>query len=103
MSHFSLRCTSITVIALIATLGPAPLAYAMKGSFAAADTNHDGKVTLAEFQTYATRMLMMSSGFRASRFQKLSPAQQAAVLQKRFEKADSGHKGYLTPDDWARN
>lgn len=102
MSCSSLRWTSITAIALIATLGLAPLAYAMKGSFAAADANHDGKVTLTEFEAYATRMLMVSSGFAASRFQKMSPAQQAAVLQERFEKADSGHKGYLTPEDWAR-
>jgi Ca2+-binding EF-hand superfamily protein len=89
-------------VAVVAALAITSVARAMQGDFNAADANHDGKVTLSEFKAYATKMLMASNGLMAHRFQQMSPDQQAAHLQQRFEKADLGHKGYLTATDWAR-
>ncbi len=90
-------------LALAATLAITSAARAMQGDFNAADANHDGKVSLLEFQAYATKMLMASSGFMARRFQQMSRDEQASRLQQRFEKADLGQKGYLTAADWARS
>lgn len=80
--------------------GSGPAMAQMKGNFAAADANHDGRVTLLEFQAYATNRLMAVNGPRAQRFKQLSPQDQAARLQRRFERMDVGHKGYLVPSDW---
>lgn len=73
----------------------------MRGNFAEADADHDGKVTLQEFQAYATQQLQAHDGPMAHRFKQLSADQQAAILQKRFEKADSSQKGFLTQQDWS--
>ena len=71
-----------------------------RASFDEADVNHDGRVTLQEFETYATNRLMAATGRVAQKFKHLSPQDQEARLQRRFEKADKGHKGYLDRTDW---
>ena len=70
------------------------------GSFAAADANHDGRVTLQEFETYERARLLAAHGLLARRFRALSPQQQTARLQRRFRQLDTGSKGYLDPTDW---
>ena len=78
-----------------------PVAQAqMKGNFDAADINHDGRVTLQEYEAYATNRLMAANGRLAQKFKQMSPQQQAARLQQRFEKLDHGHKGYVDRNDW---
>lgn len=101
MTHVHRRrlAAAAALLALVATTS----VRAMAGGFAAADADHDGKVTLPEFQAYATRMLAAGTGPVARRFQQLSPGQQAKRLQQRFDKVDSNHKGYLTPEDWDKS
>lgn len=84
------------------TLAAASLAHAqIRGDFDQADANHDSRVTLQEFQAYATQQLTSRSGPMAQRFKQLSPDKQTALVKRRFDKADSSHKGYLTRQDWA--
>jgi hypothetical protein len=71
-----------------------------RGNFDDADANHDGHVTLQEFEAYATKRLMSANGPMAQQFKKLSPTEQTARLQQRFETLDHGHKGYLDRNDW---
>jgi hypothetical protein len=92
------RCATLALAMTLAALPPA-LAR-MRGNFDDADANHDGRVTLQEFMAYATRSLSAASGPRAQRFNHLDPQQQSALLQQRFNKADTGHKGYLDRGDW---
>jgi Ca2+-binding EF-hand superfamily protein len=95
------RFGTLGLLALAAMLAFAPMARAqMKGSFTTADANHDGQVTLPEFEAYATQMLANANGFRAQRFKAMTPQQQQAILQKRFAKMDQGNKGYLNQSDW---
>lgn len=102
MSPQSSRTSRRFVIAALAvTILGMPLAHAqMRGNFNDADTSHDGRITLQEFESYATQNLMAGTGFRAQRFRQMSPQQQQAVLQQRFEQMDHGHKGYLDRNDW---
>ena len=72
----------------------------MKGNFDDADVNHDGHVTLQEYQDYTTKRLEASNGRIATKFKQLSPEDQADRLQKRFQKMDHGNKGYLDRQDW---
>ena len=81
------------------TLAPASRAQ-MRGYFGDADSNHDGRVTLDEFETYASTKLDTRGGLTAQRFRAMSPQEQGARLQQRFDANDSGHKGYLTQKDW---
>lgn len=91
----------IVALAMLATLAGTPLAQAqMKGNFDDADANHDGHVTLQEYEAYATGSLMARNGRLAQRFKQLSPQEQAARLQQRFDGMDKGHKGYLDRSDW---
>lgn len=79
----------------------APRAHARTlGNFDAADANHDGRVTLQEFEAYAAQRLATRSGPIAARFRRFSPDQQTLRLQRRFERMDHGNKGYLDRDDW---
>ena len=90
--------------ALVAMLG-LMAAYAaqaqMKGNFDDADANHDGHVSLQEYKDYVTSRLSNANGRIARRFKQLSPEDQAARLQKRFDKMDHGQKGYLDRKDWS--
>ena len=91
----------LAIAALAVTILGMPLAHAqMRGNFNDADANHDGRVTLQEFESYATQHLMAGTGFRAQRFQQMSAQQQQAVLQQRFQQMDHGNKGYLDRNDW---
>jgi Ca2+-binding EF-hand superfamily protein len=83
-----------------ACLAASPARARMLGSFDAADTNHDGRVTFQEFDAYEIPRLMAANGPLAQRFKALSPEQQAARLQQRFGRLDSGGKGYLDRNDW---
>jgi MipA family protein len=69
-------------------------------TFDDADTDHDGRITLQEFEAYVARRLQDLNGPAAQRFKQLSPPEQEARIQGRFEKADRGHKGYLDRTDW---
>lgn len=95
-----LACAAIA--AAFMTFAVAPAAYAqIQGDFAAADANHDGRVTLQEFQAYATQKLMAANGPMAQRFKQMNPVQQAKIIKKRFDRTDTSQKGYLTPQDWS--
>ncbi len=88
-------------LALVMTVAGAPQAQARNlGSFDAADANHDGRVTLQEFEAYETGRLMAANGPLAQRFKALSPEQQSARIEQRFQTLDSGDKGYLDQADW---
>jgi hypothetical protein len=79
-----------------------PLAASAAGKrFNQIDANHDGRVTFAEFEQAVARKMMSGEGRRADKFRQLSPTQRSAQLQRRFDRLDEGHKGYLTPGDFA--
>ena len=98
MKSFTLAIA--TVAMAVPLLGTPPARAQMKGNFDDADRNHDGRVTLQEFETYAAARLTAANGPRAQRFKRLSPEQQTALLQQRFERMDRGEKGYLDRNDW---
>jgi Ca2+-binding EF-hand superfamily protein len=98
IKSLTLRMAALAVLAAFACVPDA--GARMRGDFDAADANHDGKVTLQEYQSYATGRLMEANGRLAQKFKQLSPQEQAARIQQRFEKADHGHKGYLDHQDW---
>ena len=83
----------------IATLSSAHAAPANR--FDKADANHDGRVTLQEFEAFTGNQLMSGNGKAAQKFKQLGPDQQAARLQRRFQKLDRDHKGYLTREDFS--
>lgn len=83
-----------------APLAASPAQARMLGSFDAAEANHDGRVTFQEFDAYESQRLMGADGPLAQRFKELSPEQQTARLQQRFNRLDSGEKGYLDRSDW---
>ncbi len=85
---------------MTAFLGAPAAQGQMRGSFDDADANHDGRVTLQEFESYATQQLISANGPMAQRFKQLSSQEQAARLRQRFNKKDTGHKGYLDRNDW---
>ena len=82
-------------VVLATGLAGARIANAQEKPYCAADANHDGRVTLQEFESWATDRLMAADGPRAQRFKELTPQQQAAVLQHRFDKLDVNNQGYL--------
>lgn len=83
-----------------APLAASPAQAGMLGSFDAADANHDGRVTFQEFDAYESQRLMTANGPLAQRFKELGPEQQTARLEQRFDRLDSGDKGYLDRNDW---
>ena len=72
-------------------------------TFGRADVDHDGRLSLEEYETFAGNRLMKAKGPHGQKFRSLDPEQQAAVLQKRFQKLDKDHKGYLVPADLQRH
>jgi Ca2+-binding EF-hand superfamily protein len=72
----------------------------MLGSFQAADANHDGKVSLQEYQAYASQQLMSRNGRMAQRFKALSPQEQQARLKQRFDGAVADHNGFIDRKEW---
>jgi hypothetical protein len=89
---------AVTVVVFIVT---APAADArMRGNFDDADANHDGVVTLQEYETYVAERLSSANGRLAQWFRELTPQQRAARLQRRFKRRDHGNKGYLDRNDW---
>ncbi|MCB8881897.1 hypothetical protein ACELLULO517_16760 [Acidisoma cellulosilytica] len=100
-AHKTRRIGTLGLLAFAGTLALAPMALAqMKGNFAVADANHDGRVTFPEFDAYAMQMLANANGPLAQRFKAMTPQQQQSILQKRFAKRDQGNKGYLDQNDW---
>jgi hypothetical protein len=87
-------------VAVTAALFAAPAYARMRGNFDQADANHDGHVTLQEYEAYASARLAAANGRLAQKFKALSPAEQTAKIEQRFAKADAGHKGYLDRQDW---
>ena len=99
MRHLALFAASV----LVATSGLAGGASAqdrIRGDFDAADANHDGRVTLQEYEAYAKSRLAAADGTLAQRFKQLSAEDQEARLRLRFEKMDHVGKGYLDRKDW---
>ena len=92
---------TLALAAAVALMLPLAANAAGGRQFDKLDANRDGRVTQQEFMAATGQHLMTGSGKAAQRFQKLSPERQAAVLQRRFDKLDEGHKGYLTRDDLA--
>lgn len=88
---------AVAIIGGIAVTGfaGARVAGAQAQAYCAADINHDGRVTLEEFESWARNRLMAANGARAQRFKELTPQRQATALQHRFEKLDITHHGFL--------
>ncbi|MHB8814492.1 MAG: MipA/OmpV family protein [Steroidobacteraceae bacterium] len=98
----SLFALLAALVVLAVTLWWAPPARAgAPDTFDPADTNHDGRVTLEEFEAFVTQRLKQGQGPAARKFRQLSPAAQRARLERFFEQLDSGHKGYLDRSDWS--
>jgi Ca2+-binding EF-hand superfamily protein len=102
MFHDAKRSVAhLAALALLTILLGASTAHArMRGNFDEADANHDGRVTLQEFEAYVTRRLANVNGPRAQRFRQLSTQEQAARIQQRFNRMDPDHKGYLNRSNW---
>ncbi len=66
------------------------------------DSDHDGRISLQEFESAMGNRLMKGKGRFAEKFRALDPEQQATALQRRFHKLDKDHKGYLIPGDFPR-
>jgi len=91
-----MRAVAIAVIALCV----ASTAHAQSAKrFDRADANHDGRISLQEYEAFAGNRMMRAKGPHAEKFRSLDPEQQASVLQRRFRKLDHGGKGYLVPED----
>lgn len=93
--------SAVSLIAAIGIMGACTAHAQMKGNFDDADANHDGHVTLQEYKDYVTSRLATADGRVAQRFKQLTPEEQAARLEKRFNKMDHGRKGYLDRKDWS--
>lgn len=78
-----------------------PTRAAAPDTFDLADTNHDGRLTLEEFEAFITQRLTQRQGPGARAFRRLSPEAQRARLKMRFQQLDRGHKGYLDRGDWS--
>lgn len=96
----------LTLLAVLAVLmvtpsGTPPARAGASDTFDLADTNHDGRVTLQEFEAYVTQRLQHGQGPRARRFRRLSPEAQRTRLERFFAQLDRGHKGYLDRSDWS--
>ncbi len=88
-------------LALAVAIASLPLAHAEAASrFDKVDANHDGRVTLQEFEAFTGNRLMAGNGKAAQKFKQLGPDQQADWLQRRFQKLDRDHKGYLSREDF---
>ena len=101
--HRFKTCAALAMAALTMATGLAatPQAQArMRGNFDSADANHDGRVTLQEYETYAKSRLMTANAPIAQRFKMLTPRQQYDRIAQRFEKLDRERKGYLDRGDW---
>ncbi|HZP99652.1 MAG TPA: EF-hand domain-containing protein [Reyranella sp.] len=84
-------------------LGVASAAQAQDRRFDRIDANHDGRISLQEYENYAGSRLMKAKGPHAQKFRSLDPEQQTAVLQHRFQRLDKEHKGFLVPADLQRH
>ncbi|HYC66242.1 MAG TPA: hypothetical protein VEC14_16045 [Reyranellaceae bacterium] len=91
---------SLTLLAVAGICLAAAAAEARDGRFERMDANHDGRVSLAEFDSFTSRKMMTGSGKAAAKFQQLNPQQRAKRIQRRFHRLDEGRKGYLTRDDF---
>jgi hypothetical protein len=91
---------ALAVVPLLSLAGGAVAHAQSKVGFDAVDSNHDGRVTLQEYETFTTQRLMASSGRAAQKFKEMNPDQQESRLRARFNKLDRGHKGYLDRNDW---
>ncbi len=94
------RALGAAALVVAMTLAASHARAQKNGSFDDADVNHDGRVTLQEFEAYMTKRLMSANGMIGRNFRALSPQEQTARLQQRFDKIDHGHKGYLDRSDW---
>ena len=102
-THFASgrQASATAMVAMFGLLVAGAAQAQMKGNFDDADANHDGHVTLQEYKDYVTTALATANSRIARKFKQLSPEDQAARLQKRFDKMDHGQKGYLDRKDWS--
>ncbi len=95
-------CAAVSIALM--SLAAAPSAQAqMKESFEGADADHNGHVTLPEYEAYVEAMMSRRDGAMARRFKAMNPQEQMARLQQSFDKKDIGHKNYLSREDWDRS
>ena len=93
---------NVILILLLGILVLSTTAHAqMKGKFDDADANHDGHITLSEFDAYVEKRMESANGPRAQMFKQMTPDEQATRLKQRFDNLDTGHKGYLDKADWS--
>jgi hypothetical protein len=97
MGFRSLALAAVATVALTSGVQAQPSSSAR---FTRADANHDGRVSFQEYESFVGGRMMKARGPRAEKFRSLNPEQQVTLLQKRFQKLDHGHKGYLEPADW---
>jgi hypothetical protein len=97
----SFALATVATLALAISLAAGAQAQPSSNArFSRADVNHDGRVTFQEYESFVGNRMMKAKGPRAEKFRSLNPEQQVSLLQKRFQKLDHGHKGYLEPADW---
>jgi hypothetical protein len=97
MARFPHKLPLVAIVSVIAatSVAGARVASAQVKPYCAADMNSDGRVTLQEYESWATNRLMAVNGARAQRFKELTPQRQAALLQRRFEMLDLNRLGFL--------
>lgn len=95
------RLSALLMGIAIASALALPAEARMLGNFDEADANHDGKISLQEYQAYASRQMASRNGRLAQRFKALSPQEQQARLKQRFDAADADHNGILDRKEWS--
>lgn len=95
------RLSALLMGIAIASALALPAEARMLGNFDEADANHDGKISLQEYQAYAGQQMASRNGRLARRFKALSPQEQQARLKQRFDAADADHNGILDRKEWS--
>lgn len=72
-------------------------------AFVAADTDHDGRLSFAEFKAMVQRFEARRAARHpeaAAQMAKLTPEQLDTRLHKRFDRIDTDHDGFIEPAEW---
>jgi len=94
--------TRWTILALTTVISCAALAaegVTPRPSFDAADTNHDGRVSLEEFQSSMQKFLEKRAA-EGGRARLRSPEQRTKGIQRVFARLDSNGDGTLDATEW---
>lgn len=85
------------------TAGTAPSTAQPPRAFTAADTDHDGRLSFAEFKAMVRRFEARRATRHpeaAAQMAKLTPEQLDTRLHKRFDRIDTDHDGFIEPAEW---